>query len=373
MAVIKLASGNYQARLTGSDGRIISEVFMTKLEAEEQVFKWKRAKREGTLKVNTVRLLTVGDYFAEWWKDVSGAVSVESDSGWRFNQLQLYRDYVQPTLEKQRLSTVRPASIQRIMITMATLGRSEQTRIHVFNLLRKMFGDAIENYEYLTFNPVLRKFKPKLPQKESRHLNLEQLIRLLQHVEGKRYGDAIWLQLFLGLRVGEVLGLRWEDIDLTDGRLIIRRCYVRTVNSFREYPKGGKQHSHSIPVELLDHLAKAKKIATEPLVVTSPEGSVVPYNRYLSILKEYCQEIGLPCIGTHGLRHSTSELYMKHGATKDDLQRLFAHSSPEVTARYLHGRNTNLENVAKVIRLFDKDRPRKSTMTTNQAEVSEGK
>jgi len=78
----------------------------------------------------------------------------------------------------------------------------------------------------------------------------------------------------------------------------------------------------------------------------------MPYRWYLVALKKYCTETNVLVIASHGLRHSTSELYIKHGATRDDLQRLFAHSTPAVTARYVHNRGTNLERVANVIQLF---------------------
>src|SRR6185437_13283740 len=71
-------------------------------------------------------------------------------------------------------------------------------------------------------------------------------------------------------------------------------------------------------------------------------------------LKRYCRDLGIPVIGTHGLRHTTSELYLTHGATRDDLQQLFAHSCLSVTDRYVHGRGSNLEKVSNVIQLFPK-------------------
>jgi integrase len=129
---------------------------------------------------------------------------------------------------------------------MAQDGKSPQTQAHVFALMRKMFGDAVENYQYLTFNPAIRKLKPSLVVKEARRLNMEQIKKLLLHVEGKKYGLAIWLQLYLGLRCGELQALKWEDVDLVDQRVHIRRTYVRKTGMFRDYPKGKKQHSHHI-------------------------------------------------------------------------------------------------------------------------------
>ncbi len=58
-------------------------------------------------------------------------------------------------------------------------------------------------------------------------------------------------------------------------------------------------------------------------------------------------------LATHNLRHSTSALWMEHGATDDDMKLLFAHSDPKVTARYIHYQTSrHLSRVANVIRLF---------------------
>jgi integrase len=219
-----------------------------------------------------------------------------------------------------------------------------------------MFGDAVENYQYLTVSPVLRKLRPVIAIKEARHLNLHQVKELLKYTEDKECGLAIWVQIYLGLRLGELIALRWEDVDispsLTSGRIHIRRTYVSKTGYFRDYPKGGKQHSHSIPAELLQKLVGAKAMATTPFVVCSPRAEQLPYKWYMRHLKNYCSELKIPVIATHGLRHSTSELYIHHGATRDDLRRLFAHSTPAVTDRYVHDRGTNLEKIANVIRLF---------------------
>jgi len=196
---------------------------------------------------------------------------------------------------------------------MTALGKSPTAQRLVYATLKKMFGDAVENYQYLSVNPVLRKLKPGVAEKEAPHLNFSQVKALLSHTEDKKYGLAIWIQIYLGLRVGELIALRWEDIDLETGRIHIRRTYVTKTGLFREYPKGGKHHSHSIPVELVEKLSAAKKESTSPMVVTSPHSNRLPYKWYVKYLKEYCSELALPQIATHGLRHSTSELYIHHG------------------------------------------------------------
>ena len=228
--------------------------------------------------------------------------------------------------------------LKRVITGMANKGLAEATQYHAYALLRKMFGDAIENYQYLTFSPVLRKIKPLIPQKEARHLRIEQAKTLLTHVDGKPYGLAIWLQLYMGLRVGELQAIRWEDVDLEQGKLCVRRNYVRKINAFRDFPKGRRQHTNTLPSELREKLVEAKKGADSEFVVISKYGNMLPYLWYMRALRKYCRELGFPEMGTHGLRHSTSELYMSHGANRDDLRQLFAHSSSSVTDRYIHDR-----------------------------------
>jgi len=349
MAIRKLKSGSFQARLPGTDGRMLTKAFPTRLEAEEQEVRWKREKKDRKLKSHNVRQLTLDTFFIEWFEALACS---GSGSGWRKNQLQLYRDFVSPLIGEERLSEIRPRSIQLVLLEMARRGKSEQTRVHVFGLLRKMFGDAIETYEYVSYSPVLRKLKPKLVVKEARHLNKDQAVRLLTYVDYRRYGTAIWLQLFSGLRLGEVQGLRWDDVDLETGRLTVRRVFVGKTGSFREYPKGGKQRVQTMPPELLARLRRDKSVATAALVAPSPNGNVLPYKCYRKALSVYCSELKIPSIGTHGLRHSTSELYLSHGATRDDVRQLLGHASPSTTERYMHGRNPSLDKVSNVIRLF---------------------
>ncbi len=228
---------------------------------------------------------------------------------------------------------------------------SKQTQRHAYNLLRKMFRDAAEDHLLLNYSPVLRKARPKVPIKESRYLSISQARELLQDVTGM-YGIAIWLQFFLGLRAGEVQALRWEDVDLTTGVLHVRRTYARLEKVFRDHPKGRKQFAHKIPLELLVRLKDLRESSQGELVVV-PEGyQMLEYSKYRKVLVHHCKALGIPAIATHGLRHSTSELYMQHGATSEDVMALLGQKEVKTTQRYIHNRGSRLEGLAEIVRLF---------------------
>jgi integrase len=350
MPVHKLPSGRFQARATGPAGESLSATFDQRLEAQEQLLKWKRDKREGRKPVRPD--CRFHEFFDRWYERASTGRADKFQSGWRESQLQYFNDYFGPVLGSLMLREVRPHHIEDVLHRMAVRGKAPATQRLVYATMKKVFSDAIELYDCLSENPVKQRLRPAVPTKEAPHLSYDQSVRLLRYVDGKRHGLAIWLQLGLGLRVGEVLALRWEDLDLEGSRVFVRRAYVRRTNQIRDYPKGGKQLCHMLPEELLERL---KPVGVDrkggDLVVTSRYGNLLPYRWYLVALRRYCREAGVPRIGTHGLRHSTAELYMRHGATRDDLQQLFGHSSLSVTDRYVHGRGTNLETVGRRLRL----------------------
>ncbi len=360
MAIIKRPSRDgtkYQVKLQGSDGSWISETFDTRLAAEIRDTELKRRKNGGTFISNEIHHLTVDQYFEAWNRDTAGTRASES---WRHSQVQMYRAYVQPILGSVRVQAVTPAHILRVLQAARRIGRANQTIRHVYNLLHKVFRDAVETHEVLDRNPVKRREKPQLEEREADFLEVAEARALLGHVRGKPYELAIWLGVFVGLRVGEVQALLWRDVDLERGIIRIRRTYVRRERRFKEYPKGRRWHEVAVPPELLDLLRqeRVRSFASE-YVVSGPEPRMregrppLCYESYLFALKAYCKELGLKQLATHGLRHSTSALWMEHGASKDDMRLLFAHSDQKVTERYLHYETArHLSRIANVIQLF---------------------
>jgi len=356
MAIVKLGSDRYQVKVIGSDGKWTTKVLPTLKDARVYEAELREQKYSGTIVASAVRKMTLDEYSERWFEDCRQKAS----PGWKRCQMQFYKDYVSPHLGSTKLSLIKTPMVARVLNAMVELGKSDQTNLHVYNLMRKMFIDAIEFYQYVSFNPVIRRLKPSLPVKQAPHLKLNQIVSLLKHVKEKEYGLAIWLQLYLGLRVNEVMALKWLEVDLANGILHIRSGFSRKdawvlkskERGMKAYPKGRKHHSVAIPPELLEMLNETRVEAKSEFVIPSPfTGEMLSYEFYLETLKNYCRELKLPIIGTHGLRHSTAELYQSHGATRDDLRELFAHSSSEITDRYIHHKGS-LDKVARGLRVL---------------------
>ena len=343
----------FQVMYRGSDSAWITKVFASKRDAKAYELCLKQQKSGGNQVTNTANQLTLDEYFCRWLETVKSQAS----PGHRREQLQRYQDYVSPLIGSRKIRNVGPDAVVAVLSGMVVAGKSEQTQLHVYNLLKKMLGDAVELFRLLDFNPVLRKLRPKVPIKETAHLTLEQSKKLIEHVEGKEYCVGIWLQLLLGLRACEMQALTWSDVDLDNGILYVRRSYSRKDSwaskekVIKDYPKNKKQRSYRIPVELL-HLLKCTKLQSqsEYVTATSSSGNMLSYEHYVRTLRRYCIEAGVPEVSTHGLRHSTAAIYMQEGASRDDIAQLLG--NPTAVDRYVHVKDRRVDRIADVIRLL---------------------
>lgn len=163
--------------------------------------------------------ITVDEYFILWFE----AVKFQASPGWRKKQERMYSNHIQKVIGQTKLSRVTPPSIALILNRMNHRELSPTVRLHVYGLLRKMFSDAHDLFGFMSTTPVLKQLRPKLIMKEANYLSLEQLKRLLSYVSGKPYELAIWLGVYLGLRVGEIQALRWQDVDFEKQLIHIRR------------------------------------------------------------------------------------------------------------------------------------------------------
>ncbi len=357
MAITKRRSKKgirYQVKLRGDDGKWVSETFGTLKEAKLYENNQISKKLKGQTLNGDAHKVSLNDFFTMWM-----ASSCQASFGWKKKQKQMFRDYIAPEIGSLKITRVKAAHISKILQNMQELGRGEQTRRHVYNLLHKIFDDCIQDYEYISYNPVKRKLIPKLHKKEQEHLDYEEVVFFLKYVRSLDFGLAIWIQLLAGLRACEICYLRWsKHIDFKNSEIKIRGTYRRSEKRFVNFPKGKDWHSVKIPHELLLFLKEAKLRSKSDWVVTSLTNTQNPmsYNSYLKVLKRHTKNAEInPNIATHNLRHSTHSIYMSNGATEEDMQLILGHKCVTTTRRYIHGRHRakkRVEEITESVEIF---------------------
>lgn len=205
---------------------------------------------------------------------------------------------------------------------------SNRTVGYHLTVLRMIFKKAVI-WGYCYKNPTDFIKKPRPEHNEVKILSIEEIDKLLAASIGQTR-LLILTAVLTGMRAGELMALRWQDVDLVTGVISVTRNYVR---GRIELPKShGSIRQIIIPPLLVDELAKVKDGAESNLIFTNSVGNPLEwcnfYNReFLPLLKS----AGLPKVRFHSLRHAYASTLVASGEDLKFVQSQLGHSSLTMT------------------------------------------
>ena len=241
----------------------------------------------------------------------------------------IVRLHLEPEFGGLRLDGIGPREIEAYKAAKVVSGLSPKTINNHLTVLRRLLAVACE-WGKLASVPHFRWLRAPAPEFD--FLTFEEAERL---VDG---ADADWLPMIMiamrtGLRQGELLALRWDDIDLVAGRLMVRRSAVSGVVGT---PKSGK--SREVPLSD-DAIAALRSLASRfrgELVFCKEDGKMLTKGDCKHPLWRACRKAGLRRIGWHLLRHTFASHLAMRGVALKAVQELLGHSTMEMTMRYAH-------------------------------------
>jgi integrase len=326
----------------GPDGKQDRKYFYGKTRAEAQT-KLTNALVEagrGIAPSNNDRQ-TVGQFLARWLKDCVKP-SVRPSTYARSEQA--VRLHLEPKLGRIRLLDLSPAHVQKLMNEKLDEGLSARSVQILHAVLRAALNRAVLWGE--VHRNVARLVPP--PRSESKPvepLGPDEARKFLEAVEGHRLQALFVLAISTGLRQGEILGLRWQDVDLEEGVLSVRYTLGRHDGQYCLVEPKTPQSRRTIALpEIALEALKAHRTRqllereevgpgwTEfNLVFTTEHGqplnSRVPYAAFKRILKA----AGLRTQRFHDLRHCTATLLLSQGVHPRLVQEALGHSDVGIT------------------------------------------
>ena len=354
-------STRYQVRVQDEIGRWYpAKTFNRKIDAErhERELLSRRDQGEAATPAK-VRAMTVASYSEKWKEERRSRVS----EGWRISQDQMLRDYVLPAVGDKPLLGVRSEHIGRILRQMEDAGRGGQTRLHVFQLVQSMFGDAVEYYGFLTRSPVMRRDRPQVIEAEQVFLTPDQTRTLLARVKGEYIGPAVWLAVLASLRPNEVQALRFQALDFDRNEIHIVAGFKRKAMKIEPYPKGKRAAVKPMVPELKAFLLELREgKAPADFVVAGISEPMLAHTTFYKHVVAVCKRMGLPRITPHGLRRCSTELWVEAGATEEDVIRLLDHSGAGAVRRYMHRDLGRLHRMAGSIQVASTSRDEASKL-----------
>jgi integrase len=278
--------------------------------------------------------------------------------------------YVIPRIGGLRLEAITPSDLTKMYKGLLTAGSrtgkglAPKTVRHVHTTLRRALADAVDA-KYLTWNPAAHAKAPKVPRnKKPSAWTAQQVRSFLGHVEGDRL-EALWiLAATSGMRRGELLGLRWRDVDLDAGELHIRRTQVSygKLRVEKEPKTARSERPLPLPPSTVEALrAHHRRQSTEKLragAAYTDDGFVfcdeiglplIPAN-VSTAFGRHVKAAGLPRLTLHGLRHSYATVALEAGVDVLYVSELLGHASVSITMDvYQHSRPERLEAAANAI------------------------
>ena len=201
---------------------------------------------------------TFAQWLDYWYKDII-LPQIEETTAYGYRGM--IENYLKPQLGEIRLQKLTARDIQQYYTwLMGEKELSPNTVIKHHNLLTNTLN-AAERQEYITKNPMRAVSPPKKRQREAKFYTPEQLGILLDKAVGTRLELPVFICAYLGLRRGELCGLRWSDVDLEHQTITIE--HTRTQAGKKEIEKGTKTASSTRTLYLPDTLCDMLKAAKE--------------------------------------------------------------------------------------------------------------
>ena len=280
-----------------------------------------RAARGEWLGIEQARRITFADFCKEFLSRQAGKAKNTIR-----NYNQCCRVHLVPFFGDRYLSAIRPKHIEDYKQERAKSAKPGTVNFELTHL-KTLFNAAIR-WGHLKESPAREVKLLRMPEKEPPYLTRDQIAALYRECGGWLH-TFVALALNTGLRLGEILSLKWEDVDL--------RNRVVKVRSDEEFTVKGRRN-REIPVNDFLHqvLQRHPKHITNPHVFVNDQGAAVYDWEVRRHLERAVKASGLRPFRIHDMRHTFGTMLAANGVDVRTIQELMGHKNLQTTMQYLH-------------------------------------
>lgn len=256
--------------------------------------------------------------------------------------------HILPAIGHIPLQKLRSQVIQELYLDLQKAGLSPNTVRTIHIILKGAFTAAV-TWKKISTNPCNDVVPPRAQKKERAFLTQEQAQHLLTLAQGRRIACLLTLALTTGMRRGELLALRWSDIDFEKATLQVSRSlsyynpektgYIyeeaepKTASSRRliPLPQVTAQALQKHRLQQVEVRLQASVWEEKGLVFPNPRGGYYCFITLQQELKKLLHEAGLPSLRFHDLRHSAATILLAMGISPKLIQERLGHSDITIT------------------------------------------
>ena len=353
--------GRYTAGYDSETGKRIIKNVLGKTQAEVKEKLKAVIEKNSTLDIKAEHY-TVGQWLDTWMENYA-KLQVQASSYKTYQGF--IENHIKPALENVPLEKLTTIGLQQLFKHLLESGRVECTESHnrpkglsvktvrnINQMISSALNCAVEQ-KLIPSNPTKGCVLPKLERKEMKILPPERLGTFFEEVRRSGVFELYYIDLATGLRRGELLGLKWSDIDLDKGIIHVRRQVLRQNGKIIEIPLKTKNSYRSIAIGV-DVIKVLKRMEQkDKYVFPSPFGGSMSLDSVLHMLQRVLKQAGLERIRFHDLRHTFSVLALQNGVDVKTLSAMLGHYSAGFTLdTYAHVTTSMQKQAANAVGNF---------------------
>ena len=345
-SIRKRKDGRWEGRyVVGHDpitGKMISRNVLGKTQA--QVKEKLRTAIENSKRLDYTQTgkYTVGQWMDEWF-EAYAKVKVRPSSH------QTYKGYIENHIKPnigdipiEKLTSLQLQKFYRLLLTEGRIPRIESEKqpkglsaktVRNINQVISSAMDMAVRHKLILSNPTEGCELPKVEHREMKTLPAEQLGAFLREAKESGVYELYYMDLATGLRRGELLGLKWEDIDLQNGIIHVRRQVARVDGEVKELPLKTKNSYRNISIsrDAVAMLTEMEAHRSSEYVFPSSTGGPISPDSVNNMLHRVLKRAGLPSIRFHDLRHTFATLALQNGVDIKTVSGMLGHFSAGFT------------------------------------------
>ena len=335
--------GRYTAGRNPATGKAIYKNVLGKTQAEVKE-KLKKAIEEAKgLDVAKAESYTVGQWMDVWY-EYYAKIKVRPSSHKTYEGY--IKNHIKPSIGNIPLTKLTTLDLQRLYQKLLTEGRvdrleaknqpkglSSKTVRNINQVISSAMQLAIQQH-LISHDPTDGCALPKTEHREMQTLSADQLTAFLLEAKHSGVFEMYYIELATGLRRGELLGLKWEDIDFTTQTLRVRRQVGRINGEVREAPLKTKNayRTISLGTDAVGILKQQReKQPSSAYVFPGPTGGPIAPDSVLHMLHRVLDRADLPEIRFHDLRHTFATLALQNGVDVKTVSGMLGHFSAGFT------------------------------------------
>lgn len=332
---LKRGGHSYLVRYHGPDGKTHSRQFPKRVDADRFANSTEVAKNDGSW-IDPGRGKVLLSDWVERWKPTQ----VHLRPSTRARDDSYLDTHIVPRFGALPISKIQNADVRAWIAELTASGYAPSTVAKAKQIMSKILQAAVDDRR-IPANVADRVPVPRIEREEMRYLNATQVGHLADTID-PRYRASVLLGAYGGLRLGEMLGLRWRNVDLLRRRVKVAEICVEVKGELLFGPPKTKAGIRTVPIPAVvaDELAKLTGPNPDPetLVFTGAKGGPLRAGLFRQrVWYPTIKAAGLDGLRIHDLRHTAVALWIAAGANPKEIAVRAGHSSVvTVLDRYGH-------------------------------------